>query len=160
MPWAPTGVAVDDEGKMTINWNTPEYLKALEWFVDMAQVCPAGCARGRRHARRASSRDENVVAIIPEGEQGYFIQPLIANPDLQKRFRTSFNLSGADGVGGVATHFADGDGRELREQGRRLDGAEVARRQRRAQKYYFDSNGRLPTSEQRRRSPAADRLVP
>ena len=46
--------------------------------------------------------DDNVVAIIPEGEQGYFIQPLIANPDLQKRFVES---GGAEAVGMTPAEF-------------------------------------------------------
>ena len=82
---------VDAEGKMHINWNTPEYLKALEWFVDMAKYAPSG-ALGADGMPQGFLSDENVVAIIPEGEQGYFIQPLIANPELQKRFRSSFNF--------------------------------------------------------------------
>lgn len=33
---------VDATGKMTVNWNTPEYLKALEWFVEMSKFAPSG----------------------------------------------------------------------------------------------------------------------
>ena len=45
--------------------------------------------------------DKNVVAIIPEGEPGYYIPAFIANPDLQQRFRTVYNLEGPDGRGGL-----------------------------------------------------------
>ena len=68
---------VGADGKMTINWNTPEYLKALEWFVEMSKYAPAGALAADAMPQGFLS-DENVVAIIPEGEQGYFIQPLIA----------------------------------------------------------------------------------
>src|SRR3569832_1617975 len=94
--------SIDKDGKMKVNWNTPEYLKAMQWMVDMAKYAPAGALASDGMPDGFLS-DDNVVAIIPEGEQGYFIQPLIANPDLQKRFRSSFTLRGFDGVGGVDT---------------------------------------------------------
>jgi ABC-type glycerol-3-phosphate transport system substrate-binding protein len=90
--------------------------------------------------------DENVVGIIPEGEQGYFIQPLIANPDLQQRFRSSFNLRGPDGVGGVNTVSPLAMAASCPDK----DAAWVALKwlagSAESQRYYFESNGRLPTS--------------
>ena len=138
--------AVDQSGKMTVNWNTPEYLKALQWFVDISKYAPKGALASDGMPDGFLS-DDNVVAIIPEGEQGYFIQPLIANPDLQKRFRSSFNLRGADGVGGVATisPLAMAASCENKDAGwtalKWLAGAAEA------QAYYFNASGRLPTSD-------------
>lgn len=137
---------VDQTGKMTVNWNTPDYLKALQWFVDISKYAPKGALASDGMPDGFLS-DDNVVAIIPEGEQGYFIQPLIANPDLQKRFRSSFNLRGADGVGGVATisPLAMAASCENKEAGwtalKWLAGAAEA------QAYYFNASGRLPTSD-------------
>ncbi len=45
--------------------------------------------------------DQNTVAIIPEGESGYYILPFIATPALQERYRTTINVKGADGKGGL-----------------------------------------------------------
>lgn len=138
--------SVDETGKMTVTWNTPEYLKALQWFVDMSKYAPSG-ALGSDGMPQGFLSDENVVAIIPEGEQGYFIQPLIANPDLQKRFRSSFNLRGADGVGGVATISP----MAMAESCTTKDAAWTALKwlagSAESQKYYFDSNGRIPVSD-------------
>ncbi len=137
--------SVGEDGKMTINWDTPEYLKALEWFVDMSKYAPAGALASDSMPEGFLS-DDNVVAIIPEGEQGYFIQPLIANPDLQQRFRSSFNLRGADGIGGLNTvsPLAMAASCEDKEAGwtalKWLAGSAES------QRYYFESNGRLPTS--------------
>lgn len=138
---------VDASGKMKVNWNTPEYLKALQWFVDMSKFAPAGALASDGMPDGFLS-DDNVVAIIPEGEQGYFIQPLIANPDLQKRFRSSFNLRGPDGVGGVATisplaMAATGcdDKAAAWTALKWLAGSAES------QAYYFQASGRLPTSD-------------
>jgi ABC-type glycerol-3-phosphate transport system substrate-binding protein len=138
---------VDASGKMKVNWNTPEYLKALQWFVDMAKYAPTGALASDGMPDGFLS-DDNVVAIIPEGEQGYFIQPLIANPDLQKRFRSSFNLRGPDGVGGVATisplaMAATGcdDKAAAWTALKWLAGSAES------QAFYFNSIGRLPTSD-------------
>jgi hypothetical protein len=132
---------------MTVNWNTPGYVKALQWFVDMAKYAPAGALASDGMPDGFLS-DDNVVAIIPEGEQGYFIQPLIANPDLQKRFRSSFNLRGPDGVGGVATisplaMAATGcdDKAAAWTALKWLAGSAES------QAFYFNSIGRLPTSD-------------
>ena len=138
---------VDASGKMKVNWNTPEYLKALQWFVDMAKYAPSGALASDGMPDGFLS-DDNVVAIIPEGEQGYFIQPLIANPELQKRFRSSFNLRGPDGVGGVATisplaMAATGcdDKAAAWTALKWLAGSAES------QAFYFNSIGRLPTSD-------------
>ena len=138
---------VDASGKMKVNWNTPEYLKALQWFVDMSKYAPAGALASDGMPDGFLS-DDNVVAIIPEGEQGYFIPPLIANPDLQKRFRSSFNLRGPDGVGGVATisplaMAATGcdDKAAAWTALKWLAGSAES------QAYYFKASGRLPTSD-------------
>ena len=137
--------SVDGTGKMTVNWNTPEYLKALQWFVDMAKYAPSG-ALGSDGMPQGFLSDDNVVGIIPEGEQGYFIQPLIANPDLQKRFRSSFNLRGADGVGGVATISPMAIAESCADKQTAWTALKWLAGSADSQKYYFDSNGRLPTS--------------
>ncbi|HVY52692.1 MAG TPA: extracellular solute-binding protein [Devosia sp.] len=137
--------SIDQSGKMTINWNTPEYLKALQWLVEASKYAPAGALASDAMPDGFLS-DDNVVAIIPEGEQGYFIQPLIANPELQKRFRSSFNLRGPDGVGGVATitPVAMAASCPDKEAGWKalkwLAGAAEA------EAYYFNASGRLPSA--------------
>jgi ABC-type glycerol-3-phosphate transport system substrate-binding protein len=93
---------VNNDGSLTIKWNTPQYLKAMKWFVMMSKYAPKG-ALASDTMPDGFLTDQNVVAIIPEGEQGYFIAPLIAHPDLRSRFRTSFNLTGPNGRGGVNT---------------------------------------------------------
>ena len=45
--------------------------------------------------------DQNVVAIIPEGETGYYLTPFVNDPTLNERFRTTYNLQGPDGKGGL-----------------------------------------------------------
>ncbi|MEQ1899437.1 MAG: extracellular solute-binding protein [Devosia sp.] len=137
--------SVDGTGKMTVTWNTPEYLKALQWFVDMSKYAPTG-ALGSDAMPQGFLSDDNVVAIIPEGEQGYFIQPLIANPELQKRFRTSFNFRGADGVGGVATISPMAMAESCGDKATAWTALKWLAGSAESQKYYFDSNGRLPTS--------------
>ena len=136
---------VDAEGKMHINWDTPEYLKALQWFVDMSKFAPTG-SLGSDSMPDGFLSDDNVVAIIPEGEQGYFIQPLIANPELQKRFRSSFNLRGSDGVGGVATISPMAIAESCADKETAWTALKWLAGSAESQKYYFDSNGRLPTS--------------
>lgn len=137
--------SVDGSGKMTVTWNTPEYLKALQWFVDMSKYAPTG-ALGSDAMPQGFLSDDNVVAIIPEGEQGYFIQPLIANPELQKRFRSSFNFRGADGVGGVATISPMAMAESCADKATAWTALKWLAGSAESQKYYFDSNGRLPTS--------------
>ncbi len=88
------------DGTWTIDWNTPEYLAALEWLVMMTDYAPPGAVSADAMPPGFLS-DENVVAIIPEGENGYYIPSFVANPDLQQRFRTAHNLVGSDGKGGL-----------------------------------------------------------
>jgi len=91
---------VNADGTWTINWNTPEYLAALEWLVDMNQYAPPG-ALAADAMPEGFLTDSNVVAIIPEGETGYYLSPFVADPTLQERYRTVFNLQGPDGLGGL-----------------------------------------------------------
>ncbi|MEQ1768715.1 MAG: extracellular solute-binding protein [Devosia sp.] len=137
--------SVGDDGKMTVTWDTPEYLKAMQWFVDMAKYAPAGALASDSMPEGFLS-DDNVVGIIPEGEQGYFIQPLIANPELQKRFRSSFNLRGADGVGGVATISPMAMASSCENKDAAWTALKWLAGSAESQRYYFESNGRLPTS--------------
>lgn len=91
---------VNADGTWTINWNTPEYLAALEWLVEMAKYAPPG-ALAADAMPDGFLTDSNVVAIIPEGETGYYLTPFVANPKLAERFRTVYNLKGPDGKGGL-----------------------------------------------------------
>lgn len=91
---------VNPDGTWTINWDTPEYLKAAEWLNMMKQYAPPG-ALASDAMPEGFLTDQNVVAIIPEGETGYYLQPFIAQPGLDKRFRTVYNLRGPDGKGGL-----------------------------------------------------------
>ena len=137
--------SIDAKGKMTINWNTPEYLKALQWLVDMAKLAPAGALASDAMPDGFLS-DDNVVAIIPEGEQGYFIQPLIANPDLQKRFRSSFNLRGPDGVGGVSTITPVAMAASCANKDAAWTALKWLAGAPEAEAYYFQASGRLPSA--------------
>ena len=91
---------VNEDGSWTINWNTPEYLAGLEWLVKMSQYAPPG-ALASDVMPEGFLTDDNVVAIIPEGETGYYLQPFITNPELQERYRTVYNVVGPDGKGGL-----------------------------------------------------------
>lgn len=91
---------VNADGTWTINWNTPEYLKALQWLVMMNKYAPPGALASDSMPDGFLS-DQNVVAIIPEGEPGYYLQPFISKPGLDQRFRTVYNLEGPDGRGGL-----------------------------------------------------------
>lgn len=91
---------VNADGTWTIDWDTPEYLAALEWLVMMNQYAPPG-ALAADAMPEGFLTDSNVVAIIPEGETGYYLSPFVANPALQERYRTVYNLQGPDGLGGL-----------------------------------------------------------
>jgi len=91
---------VNDDGTWTINWDTPEYLAALNWLVDMSKYAPPG-ALASDAMPDGFLTDSNVVGIIPEGETGYYLTPFLADPSLAQRFRTTFNLVGPDGKGGL-----------------------------------------------------------
>lgn len=136
---------VNDDGSWTINWNTPEYLAGVNKLLELAKSAPEG-ALAADAMPQGFLTDQNVVAIIPEGEPGYFIKELINGTDEQRaRFRTSHNLRGADGLGGLATvemyTMADSCPNKLAawEVLKFLAGdADV-------QRYYFVEGGNLPT---------------
>ncbi len=91
---------VNDDGTWTINWDTPEYLKALQWLVDMSKYAPPG-ALAADAMPEGFLTDQNVVGIIPEGEPGYYLGQFVADPKIADRFRTTYNLQGPDGKGGL-----------------------------------------------------------
>jgi multiple sugar transport system substrate-binding protein len=144
---------VNADGSWTINWNTPEYLKGLQWLVDMAKFAPPG-ALASDAMPDGFLTDQNVVAIIPEGEPGYYLQAFVANPDIQKRFRTVYNLQGADGKGGLSSTdplamAASCDNKPAAwEVMKWLAGSPES------QKYNFDAGGSLPVIAN------ADKLIP
>ncbi len=134
---------VNEDGTWTINWNTPEYLKALEWLVKMSKYAPPG-ALAADAMPEGFLTDQNVVAIIPEGETGYYLQPFVSQPGLDKRFRTVYNLTGPDGKGGLfiadpLAMAASCDNKDAAwEVIKWLAGSPES------QKYNFDSGGNLP----------------
>jgi multiple sugar transport system substrate-binding protein len=134
---------VNADGTWTINWDTPEYLKALQWLVDMSKYAPPG-ALASDAMPEGFLTDQNVVAIIPEGETGYYLQPFVANPDLAKRFRTSYNIEGADGRGGLFI----ADPLAMAASCPNKEAAWVVMKwlsqSPESQKYNFDSGGNLP----------------
>jgi ABC-type glycerol-3-phosphate transport system substrate-binding protein len=91
---------VNPDGTWQVNWDTPEYEKALEWLVKMSKFAPPG-ALAADAMPEGFLTDQNTVAIIPEGESGYYVLPFIATPELQQRYRTTLNVKGADGKGGL-----------------------------------------------------------
>ena len=91
---------VNDDGSWTITWDTPEYLAGLQWLVDMTKYAPPG-ALAADAMPDGFLTDSNAVAIIPEGEPGYYLQTFVANPALADRFRSTYNVEGADGKGGL-----------------------------------------------------------
>ncbi len=137
---------MDDKGIMTVNWDTPEFVKALHWFVDMSKFAPQG-ALASDAMPQGLFTDQNVVAIIPEGEAGYFLQPYVANGGLNDRFRVSYNFKGADKLGGLNSvsplaMAASCDQKDAAWTALKwLAGAPEA------EKYYFDALGRLPTAD-------------
>ncbi|GAA3598262.1 extracellular solute-binding protein [Kribbella ginsengisoli] len=137
---------VTDSGALEVNWNTPEYLKALEWFAKMSKYAPKGALASEGMPQGFLS-DKNIVALIPEGEPGYFLKQMIAQPKLSDRFRTTINLKGSDGLGGVnnvqplamAASCPSKDAAWTVQKWLAGDPA--------SQKYYFDAVGRLPLIE-------------
>lgn len=91
---------VNEDGSWTITWDTPEYLAGLEWLVDMSKYAPPG-ALAADAMPDGFLTDSNVVAIIPEGEPGYYLQTFVAQPELANRFRSTYNVAGPDGKGGL-----------------------------------------------------------
>ncbi len=136
---------VKDNGTLTVNWDTPQYLAAMEWFIKMSKYAPKGALAGDGMPQGFLS-DQNVVAIIPEGEQGYFIPQLVAQPALRDRFRTSYNLKGIDGLGGLnsVSPLAMAANCQNKDSAwtvlKWLAGSDEA------QAYYFSASGRLPVT--------------
>ena len=101
----------------------------------------------RAEVNPADIEDVIVGCAFPEGEQGYFIAPLIATPELRERFRSSYNLKGADGLGGLnsvsplvmAANCENKD--DAWKAMKWLAGAPEA------SKYFFEASGRLPVTE-------------
>ena len=158
MPWARTGAASTTDGTMT---DQLEHAGVPQG----AEVVRRDVASTRRRARspatpcrRASSPTRTSSRSSPRASRATSSQPLVANPELQKRFRTSYNFRGRTASAALTTRLAARDGRELRQQGRRLDGAQVARRQPRSRRSTTSRpRGRLPTDRRRRAGGSGDR---
>jgi hypothetical protein len=136
---------VKGDGTLTIKWNTPTYTKALKWFVMMSKYAPKG-ALASDTMPDGFLTDQNVVAIIPEGEQGYFIAPLIAHPDLRSRFRTSFNLTGPNGRGGVNTVSPLAMASSCNNKPAAWTALKWLAGSPAAERYYFQAAGRVPVT--------------
>lgn len=132
-------------GKLFIKWNTPKYLKAMEWFVSMSKYAPAG-ALASDSMPDGFLTNQNVVGIIPEGEQGYFIAPLVANPALRTRFRTSFNLRGPNGHGGLNTVSPLAMAKNCNNKAAAWTALKWLAGSRESQIYYFQASGRVPVT--------------
>jgi ABC-type glycerol-3-phosphate transport system substrate-binding protein len=139
--------SVDEKGVMTVNWDTPEFLAALEWMVKMSKFAPEGALAAEGMPQGFLS-DQNTVAIMPEGEAGYFLTSFIADPKLAERYRTSFNLKGADGLGGLNATAP----LAIAKSCENMDAAWTALKwlagAPEAGKFYFEANGRLPTTSE------------
>jgi ABC-type glycerol-3-phosphate transport system substrate-binding protein len=137
--------SMDEQGILTVNWDTPEFLAALEWMVKMAKYAPAG-ALATEGMPPGFLSDTNIVAIIPEGEAGYFVPPFMAQPELANRFRTSFNLKGEDGRGGLASNSPLAMAASCPDKEAGWTALKWLAGSAEASAYYFNSIGRLPTS--------------
>lgn len=138
--------SVDADGKVTVTWNTPEYLAALKWFIKMAQYAPPG-ALAADAMPPGFLTDENTVAIIPDGEPGYYLAPLIAKPELRDRFRVSGNIVGQDGRGGLRSQGPMTMAASCPNKAAAWEVLKFLGGSREAQRYYFETNGLLPTLE-------------
>lgn len=132
-------------GKLVINWNTPKYLKAMQWFVKMSKYAPSG-ALASDSMPDGFLTNQNVVGIIPEGEQGYFIAPLVANPALRTRFRTSYNLRGPNGHGGLNTSSPLAMAANCDNKAAAWTALKWLAGSRESQIYYFQAAGRVPVT--------------
>jgi ABC-type glycerol-3-phosphate transport system substrate-binding protein len=132
-------------GQISIKWNTPTYVKAMQWFVKMSKYAPAG-ALASDSMPDGFLTDQNVVAIIPEGEQGYFIAPLVANPNLRTRYRTSFNLRGPNGHGGVNTVSPLAMASNCNNKAAAWKALKWLAGAPEAETYYFQAAGRVPVT--------------
>ena len=136
---------VNDDGTWTINWNTPEYVAGLTKLLELAQYAPAG-ALAADAMPPGFLTDQNVVAIIPEGEAGYFVQELInATPDIQQRYRTVHNLRGPDGLGGLSTVTAFTMAASCPNKLAAWEVLKFLTSDPDVESYYFDQGGDLPT---------------
>ncbi len=138
--------SIDDKGNMSIDWNTPTFVKALHWFVDMAKYAPQGALAGDGMPQGFLT-DQNAVAIIPEGEAGYFLQPDVAKPELNDRFRVSFNFKGPDGLGGLSSNSPLAMAASCDNQDVAWTALKWLAGSPEAEAWYFESNGRLPVIE-------------
>jgi hypothetical protein len=136
---------VNDDGTWTINWNTPEYLAAVNKLIELAQYAPDG-ALAASAMPEGFLTDQNVVAIMPEGEPGYFIQQLINGTDeMRERFRTVHNLRGPDGLGGLATVENYTMAASCPNKLAAWEVLKFLAGDRDVQRYYFAEGGNLPT---------------
>ncbi len=136
---------VNDDGSWTINWNTPEYVAGLTKLLELAQYAPDG-ALAADAMPPGFLTDQNVVAIIPEGEAGYFVQELInATPDIQQRYRTVHNLRGPDGLGGLSTVTAFTMAASCPNKLAAWEVLKFLTSDPDVESYYFDQGGDLPT---------------
>jgi multiple sugar transport system substrate-binding protein len=137
---------VNDDGTWTINWDTPEYLEALEWLVMMSQYAPPG-ALAAEAMPEGFLTDQNVVAIIPEGETGYYLTPFVNDPTLNERFRTTYNLQGPDGKGGLFIADPIAMAASCPNKEAAWEVMKWLTSSPESQKYNFDSGGNLPVIE-------------
>lgn len=134
---------VNDDGTWSINWDTPEYLKALQWLVMMSKYAPPG-ALAADAMPEGFLTDSNVVAIIPEGEPGYYLKQFVASPDLAKRFRTTYNLQGPDGKGGLFIADPVAMAASCQNKQAAWEVMKWLTMSPESQKYNFDAGGNLP----------------
>ena len=134
---------VNADGTWSINWDTPEYLQALEWLVTMSKYTPPG-ALAADAMPEGFLTDENVVAIIPEGETGYYLLPFAADPKLNERFRTTYNLQGPDGKGGLFIADPVAMASSCPNKAAAWEIMKWLTTSPESQKYNFDSGGNLP----------------
>jgi len=132
-------------GTLTIHFNTPQYVKAMKWFVMMSKYAPKG-ALASDTMPDGFMTNQNVVGIIPEGEQGYFIAPLVANPGLRSRFRTSYNLHGPNGHGGVNTVSPLAMAQNCNNKPAAWTALKWLAGSPQAETYYFQAAGRVPVT--------------
>jgi ABC-type glycerol-3-phosphate transport system substrate-binding protein len=137
---------VNDDGTWTINWDTPEYLQALEWLVMMSQYAPPG-ALAAEAMPEGFLTDQNVVAIIPEGETGYYLTAFVNDPSLNERFRTTYNLQGPDGKGGLFIADPVAMAASCPNKEAAWEVMKWLTSSPESQKYNFDSGGNLPVIE-------------
>src|SRR6185295_5353264 len=137
---------VNADGSWTIHWDTPEYLKGLQWLVDMSKFAPPG-ALAADAMPEGFLTDQNVVAIIPEGEPGYYLIPFVNDPKLNERFRVTYNLQGADGKGGLYSSDPVAMAASCPNKAAAWEVMKWLTMSPESQKYNFDAVGNLPVIE-------------